>query len=363
MMIAYFTPRAYPAQPMTDYNDTVQGYDPEGDGDAGGIFGLPPNPDHAEAVIIPVPFDATTSYHAGTADAPRRVRDASVQVDMHDHRFGRADQRGLHLEDEPEGVRELSEATRKDVERLTGDDANTMSEAERGEAYARVNAASERMLEIVRTRVRAILDAGKLPVILGGDHSTPLGAIRACAERFGPLGVLQIDAHMDFREAYQGFTHSHASIMYNALHLPDALSHVVQVGIRDYSSTERAIGEQDTRVRTFFDDDLADRLAAGELWRDLCREMIQYLPENVYVTFDIDGLDPALCPTTGTPVPGGLSFQQVSILLQTLAESGKRVVGCDLVEVGPGRGEGDEFDANVGARILYRLLACALATR
>ncbi len=352
---------------MTDHTsnvqDSPQSYDPEGDGDAGGLFGLPPNPDHAEAVIVPVPFDATTSYHAGTADAPRRIRDASIQVDMHDHRFGRADQRGLHMQDEPEGVRELSDAARRDVERLTGDEAGQMTNPERAEAYARVNDASERMLEIVRTHIADILDANKLPVILGGDHSTPLAGIQACAERFGPLGVLQIDAHMDLREAYQGFTHSHASVMFNALRLPNALSHLVQVGIRDYSTTERSVGEQDTRVRTFYDDDLADRLASGELWRDLCREMIEYLPERVYVTFDIDGLDPALCPTTGTPVPGGLSFQQASILLQTLAQSGKRVVGCDLVEVGPGRADGDELDANVGARVLYRLLACALATR
>jgi agmatinase len=219
------------------------------------------------------------------------------------------------------------------------------------------------MLAIVQGRVTVILEAGRLPVILGGDHSTALAGIRACAEHRGQLGVLQIDAHMDFREAYQGFTNSHASIMFNALQSLPAMSHVVQVGIRDCSSTERRVGEMHPRVRTYFDDDIADRLAEGERWRDLCREIVGYLPERVYITFDIDGLDPALCPTTGTPVPGGLSFQQASVLLHTLAESGKHVVGCDLVEVGPGRGDGDEFDANVGARVLYRLLGCALATR
>jgi agmatinase len=161
---------------------------------------------------------------------------------------------------------------------------------------------------------------------------------------------------MDFRIAYEGFRWSHASIMYNVLMQIPQVTKLVQVGIRDFGEGEMDFGiEQGRRVETHFDDAWADELAeGGTTFSDLCRRVVGALPPSVYISFDIDALDPALCPHTGTPVPGGLSFNQVVILLGVLKTSGRRIVGFDLVEVSPGPDE-DEWDANVGARVLYKL--------
>jgi agmatinase len=158
---------------------------------------------------------------------------------------------------------------------------------------------------------------------------------------------------MDLRDSYEGLEWSHASVMHNVLTKIARVSRIVQVGVRDFGEGEMDVGiEEGDRVVTFFDDQWAEEMAEGAAFSDLCRRVIEKLPERVYVSFDIDGLDPALCPGTGTPVPGGLSFHHASILLHAVRESGRRVIGFDLVEVAPGNGE---WDANVGARVLYKL--------
>ena len=193
---------------------------------------------------------------------------------------------------------------------------------------------------------------GKMVALLGGDHSTPLGLLRLLNERYERFGILQIDAHMDLRKAYQGFTYSHASIMYNALKLP-GVSRLVQVGIRDYCDEElevmkRAMG----RIVTWFDEDLKAQHFEGKTWSELCDRIIADLPEHVYISFDIDGLDPQLCPSTGTPVPGGLQFAEATFLIKRLVASGRKIISFDLNEVAPGP---TDWDANVGARLLYQM--------
>ena len=134
----------------------------------------------------------------------------------------------------------------------------------------------------------------------------------------------------------------------------------MQLGVRDYCRQEADLAERHDAVRVHFWDDLAGRLADGNPWTSVCERVIADLPETVYISLDIDGLDPSLAPNTGTPVPGGPSFDQFSVLLSRLAESGKRVVGFDVVEVSPSQIEGaPPIDESVGARCLYRL--CGLA--
>jgi agmatinase len=225
-------------------------------------------------------------------------------------------------------------------------------------AVARVNEAGDEVNRFTYEHTKRVLAEGKVPGLIGGDHSTPFGAILACAEHAaatgGGLGILHIDAHMDLREAYEGFKWSHASIMYNVLREIPGVARLVQVGIRDFSEGEMDFGiEQGQRVHTFYDEAWAEEMAGGRLFKDLAASAIRLLPEQVYVSFDIDGLDPALCPHTGTPVPGGLSFNQAVLLLDALKQSGKRVIGFDLVEVCPV--PDDEWDANFGARVLYKL--------
>jgi len=329
-------------------------FDPDAAGDPGsGIFGIPATRQQARVILLPVPFDATTSYGNGTAAGPDAIYDASMQVDLYDRRLGRVYERGIFMEPADERIAALSEASRALALPIIEQGGAGPSDAK---AIASVNAAGEEVNRFTYEHTKSILDEGKVPGLVGGDHSTPFGAIRACAEHAGNLGILHIDAHMDFRPAYEGFTWSHASIMFNVLTRVPQVAKIVQVGIRDFSEGEMDFGiEQGKRVRTFYDDAWAEELAAGgTTLSSLIQQAIAELPDSVYISFDIDGFDPALCPHTGTPVPGGLSFNQATLLLDALKQSGKRTIGFDLVEVCPGP-EGDEWDANVGARLLYKL--------
>ncbi len=340
------------------------GFDPDAAARPGsGVFGLPHTRAEAGIVLIPVPFDATTSYGNGTARGPKAIRAASAQVDLYDRRFGRIYERGIFMEDPDPRLADLSARARRVAAPLIEKGG---AEAGDAKAVGEVDAACEAMNAIVHERTARVLAEGKTPGLVGGDHSTPLGAIGACVEKHGPIGILHIDAHMDLREAFEGFRYSHASIMRNVLERhapPRGVTRLVQVGIRDFGESEMDYAiEQGSRVVVHYDEVWAEELmsAAGTGFRALGARAVAALPERVYVSFDIDALDPSLCPHTGTPVPGGLSFHQAAMVLGALRDSGRRVVGFDLVEVCPGGGsEGDEWDANVGARVLYKL--CGLA--
>jgi agmatinase len=329
-----------------------------------GIFGLSDSLEAARVVVLPVPFDATTSYHHGTARGPQAVLRASHQIDLYDVETGRPYRAGIHMLPEPPSVRAWNATARAAAEAMTATDA---SEAEVQEARARINEAGRAVEHYVAARTRELLAAGKLVCVLGGDHSVPLGAIKEQVARTPELGILHIDAHADLRQAYQGFSQSHASIMYNVVSeaSPKCL---VQVGIRDLCDEEASrIEESGGRIVTFFDADLAAEKHNGVPFARLCERIVSALPEAVYVSFDIDGLDPALCPHTGTPVPGGLQFHEATGLLKAVVASGRRIVGCDLTEVCPppahGPGAEDDWDANVGARILYKMIGFMLKSQ
>lgn len=335
---------------------TPANFDPDAAATGDGIFGLPFTREQARIIIIPVPFDATTSYGGGTSAGPRAILHASKQVDLYDRSFGRVWEQGIFMEPIEEHIEALSAKARALALPIIEKGGPDESDAD---AIERVRAAGNHVNEFVRDRARRALDEGKVPVILGGDHSTPFEAIRACAEQFGPIGVLQIDAHMDLRVSYEGFRWSHASIMHNVLETVPQVERLVQVGIRDFGERELAYAKASGRVRTHFDDDIARRGEGG--FASLCDSIVSDLPERVYISFDIDGLDPSLCPHTGTPVPGGLTFREMGVLLDALARSKREIVGFDLVEVCPGP-EG-EWDASVGARVLYKLCGVAGAAR
>jgi agmatinase len=332
-----------------------------------GIFGLPHSVDEAHVVVVPVPFEATVSFRTGTARGPEAVVRASRQVDLFDADVGRPYERGIAVEDVPSWLPPLATSARASAAAVI--DAQVEGRTPSAADVAIVDAAGARLNEHVRARVAAVLAAGKLPVVLGGDHSVPFGAIAACAAHIEgrPLGVLHLDAHCDLRDAYEGFAWSHASIMKNVLdHVDNA--RLVQVGIRDFSEDELdVVRGSDSRVTTWFDAQLRRARLSGGFLRQ-AEAIAAALPEDVYLSFDIDGLDPALCPSTGTPVPGGLSFDEIVAVLQAVLAAGKRVVGLDLVEVAPPAGVddndlGDSWDANVGARLLYKMIGFSLASR
>jgi agmatinase len=184
------------------------------------------------------------------------------------------------------------------------------------------------------------------------------------AESVGEFGILHFDAHSDTRVGYEGFTYSHASIMYNALQEVPQIKKLVQVGIRDFSEDEvNYCASQGSRVKIYFDTHLRRRMQDGNPWNTIAQEIVTNLPRNVWVSFDIDGLDPKLCPNTGTPVPGGLEFLEANAILRALVQSGRKIIGFDLNEVAPDPTGSSEWDANVGARLLYKLCAWTFASQ
>jgi agmatinase len=336
------------------------GFDPDAPAQGGGIYGLPHAPADAAVVLIPVPWEPTTSYRKGTAGGPAAILKASAQVDLFDLETGRPYRAGIAMLDEDPRVRTWNdEATSLAEKVIEAGGANT--DELRGLAR-QVDGISERLNAWLHTETTRWLDAGKLVGVVGGDHASPFGAIQAISERYPGMGVLHLDAHADLRDAYEGFTWSHASIMHNVV-AKLGIGRLVQVGIRDLGEAEHhEIEGSGGRIVTFFDAELAARRFAGETFGAQCTRIVEHLPRDVYLSWDIDGLDPTLCPHTGTPVPGGLSFQQASFLLRTLVESGRRVVGFDLNEVAPGP-DGDEWDGNVGARLLYKMIGWAVRVR
>ncbi len=335
-------------------------FDPDAPAPSGsGVYGLPHSADQAGVILLPVPWDATTSYREGTAQGPAAILAASRQVDLFDVETGRPYRVGIHMLDEEESVVRLAQRGRGAARAViaaggAGDDEDL------AEATAIVNDLGDELNAWVRRETERWLDRKKLVGVVGGDHSAPFGAIQAVAARHPGLGILHVDAHADLRQAYEGFTWSHASIMYNVATRIREVAKIVQVGIRDVGSAEDAfVAASDGKVITHYEPNLAAMRFGGETWGDQCARIVADLPKEVWVSFDIDGLDPAYCPHTGTPVPGGLTFAQACFLLRVLGESGRRIVGFDLCEVAPGPGD-DEWDGNVGARILYKMIGWAV---
>lgn len=330
-----------------------------------GIFGLPYTADEARLVIIPVPWEATVSYGGGTSRGPELVLQASKQVDLFDLEVQNAYEAGYFLEEISSEVAAMNERARTRAQLVIEAHSHPDSFEDKSEiqdATKEVNQLGHKLNEWVYLRSQEWLRKGKIVALLGGDHSTPYGAIRAVSEKFnGDFGILHIDAHADLRDAYEGFKWSHASIMFNVMESDFKPKKLVQVGIRDFSQEEYEMTQKRDDIKTYFDTDIQRKLLSGKSFISIAEEMIEQLPEKVYVSFDIDGLDPSLCPNTGTPVPGGFNFHQVLSLLRLLHEKKKQIVGFDLNEVSGGA-ESIEWNGNIGARILYKLCGWTMVT-
>lgn len=327
------------------------------------IFGLPFNEEDARLVILPVPWEVTVSYNAGTARAPEHVFKAGLQVDLFDPELKDAWKNGFYMRPVDRKILMKSDYLRKEAElyiNYISEGENVLDNKFMCKTLKEVNAGSIYMNDWVYQQTKELLDAGKLVGLLGGDHSTPLGYFKAIAERHGEFGILQIDAHCDLRKAYENFNYSHASIMYNALQEIPQLKKLVQIGIRDFCEEEYDFIEKNgDRITTYFDKDIKERMYEGQTWQLLVNEIVSRLPQNVYISFDIDGLDPKLCPHTGTPVQGGFETEQIFYLFKKLQESGRRLIGFDLNEVGVSP---DEWDENVAARCLFKMCSMLVSS-
>jgi agmatinase len=320
------------------------------------IFGLPFSEAESALVLLPVPWEVTVSYGAGTSRAAEHIWKASIQVDLLDTDVPDGWKKGFYLRETNKKILLKSDYLRKEAELF-------IDYISKGEIVGNNKFMCKSLKEIneggimlnnwVFEQTNELLEQGKLVGLIGGDHSTPLGYIKALAKKHGSFGILQIDAHCDLRKSYEHFTYSHASVMYNVLNEIEGVEKLVQVGIRDFCSEEwDYINNSNGRVVTYFDKDIKTRQYEGETWKLITDEIVNQLPQLVYISFDIDGLDPKLCPNTGTPVQGGFESEEILYLFKKIVDSGKQLIGFDFVEVGVGE---TDWDSNVGAHLLWRM--------
>ncbi|MEO0533517.1 MAG: agmatinase family protein [Cyanobacteria bacterium P01_A01_bin.123] len=339
---------------MVHPNDIVQSFDPSGVGlDNGNFCGLPFDYNSAGIVLIGVPWEVTVSYHAGTAQGPAAVLSASPQLDLYDFDNPEGWQRGIFMLEIPAWIETKNRHLRPKA-------AQIVEATERGDRIdinpelsalrQTLNQACATVNQWLYDQASQALSLGKRVGVIGGDHSVPLGYLQALARVEADFGILHVDAHADLRHAYQGFQFSHASIMHNVLAIPQ-VSKLVQVGIRDLCQDEVTLIQQSQgRIVPYYDGVLKRDRYSGIPWLKSCQQIVANLPQRVYVSFDVDGLDPKLCPNTGTPVPGGLELEEVFCLLRTIVDTGRTIIGFDVSEVGNG-----EWDGNVAARAVYKL--------
>lgn len=326
----------------------------------GNYFGMPFTPEEARLVLLSAPWDVTSSYGAGSAYAPDAIIEASTQLDFYDPVSPDEWRKGIATAEIDYSIQENSQRLRSDAERVIehledGGDAS-------GEYFARkirrINEGSARMNDSIYRQAEKWLSEGKIVGLVGGDHSTSYGIIRAVAEQNEGIGILHFDAHCDLRDTYEGFEFSHASIMFNVLRDMPRVAKIVEVGVRDFCDEEAALARSSDRVEMFGDDMFARAKFEGRTWASLCAEVIERLPQKIYISMDIDALSIEYCPHTGTPVAGGLSFNEAVYMMDCAARSGREIVGFDVVEVVPKMD--DRIDAMVGARMLYKMCGIAL---
>lgn len=267
--------------------------------------------ENARVVVLPVSYEGTVSYGTGTGAGAMAIVDASRNMELYE-------------EDTDAEVYKIGIHTEK-------------------EFLPRSTPAS--MMEALYDHSRSLLEKDKFICMLGGEHSVSAPVIKAHAEKFHDISVLQIDAHADLRDTYDGTPHSHASIM--ARVVKDLRIPSVQVGIRSISADEARALQDGLPTRIFWARDIVGRTD----WID---QAVDSLTDNVYLTIDIDGLDPSIVPTTGTPEPGGLGWYETLALIRRLAEK-KRVVGMDLVEYS--YFENYDSPAFLCAKLVYKSLA------
>jgi len=343
----------------SDAPSVLADYDPNGVGSkSANLFGLPSNDENSRIIILPVPWEVTVSYGAGTAKGPAAILDASTQLDLYDPEGVKIWEVGVFMPPISDVWQQRNNRLRQqaaDYIAALEESENPLEEAKRWTTVIdNINQASVELNAWLKAEALKYLSAGQFVGVIGGDHSSPLGLMQALAQHHPEYSILHIDAHADLRVAYEGFTFSHASIMDNALKIPQ-ISRIVQVGIRDLCPAEaERIEQSNHRIIAFHDWELKSRQFTGQPWHQTCEEILAALSSKVYISFDIDGLDPSFCPHTGTPVPGGLRFEEAAYLLTQVARSDKQIIGFDLCEVAPGE---DDWDGNVGARILYKLVS------
>ena len=321
------------------------------------IFGCSTEYSSSKLILLSVPWSVTQSFRGGAEKGPEIIQRASSQMDFFSLQEKDARKQGIYLLSPPPFLTKLNWEMRQKAlpiialeEEAPGDFPLSLIEE--------INQACSQMTQWVYKESQRAYKAGKKIGLIGGDHSVSEGVLNYLGSVYqGDFGILHIDAHADLRKSYQGFQHSHASVMHNVINQSCPPSALVQVGVRDFSEAEYRLIKSQKNIKTFFDANMKKALFEGQTWSFLVDSILSFLPEKVYVSLDVDGLSPHIFPHTGTPVPGGLSFAEVVYLLNQLSHKHK-VIGFDLVEVAYPQATGEKenaLEAITSAHLLYKL--------
>jgi len=264
----------------------------------------------AHVVIVPVAYDGTSTWVKGADKGPRAIIEASCNMELYD-------------------IETDSEVYKEGIFTDSIIGGGTLP---------------SELVETVFGVVGRYLRMGKFPVVIGGEHSVSIGSIKAHAEKYENLSILQLDAHSDLRDEYEGSKYSHACVMARA----KEICPIVQVGIRSMDVSEK--GAMD-KSRVFFAEDIHDNT-------DWIKKVVATLSDNVYITVDLDVFDPSIMPATGTPEPGGLLWYDVLAMLKAIS-SKKNVVGFDVVELCPD--DGNKAPDFLAAKLIYKMLSYKFA--
>lgn len=262
----------------------------------------------ATFVVVPVPYDLTSTYQSGSRRGPAAILEASGNMELYDEELRKETfLAGIHTMDPVEAVASGPEA----------------------------------MIKAVRQRIDEVCALEKIPVVLGGEHSISFGAVQAIKDKYTDITVIQFDAHADLREEYQGTAYSHACVGRRIAELCP----LVQVGIRSLSATEASYMEHG-KVKTFYADKILDD-------NDYIKHICQAVKGDVYLSIDIDVLDPSYMPSTGTPEPAGLSWKHITDIIRAISKT-CRIKGFDVVELAPIPGlVAPDF---LTAKLIYRIM-------
>ncbi len=263
---------------------------------------------NSKVAVLPVPYEKTTTYLKGTEKGPRAILDASANMELFDEELNK-------------NISEIGICTLNEL---------------------KIDEKPELMVNVLYENVKALISGNKFPVILGGEHSITSACVKAFAERYEDFSVLQLDAHADLREEYENSRYSHACAMKRSLEFSKS---IVQVGIRSISH-EEAIFARENSLDIFWAKDTVD----NDKWFDAA---IEKLNKNVYITLDLDVLDPSIMPSTGTPEPGGFGYYSLLKFLKEVCKK-RNIVGFDVVELKPSKSNAScDFTA---AKIIYKLI-------
>ena len=338
-------------------------FDPNGTiPDNGNYFGIPLSPDDAALVLISAPWDITVSQRAGSSYAPDAIIEASRRVDFFEPMAPYSWRKGIATAPVDYTLQDMSHRLRTDAVRVikVHDDIGSFAfdHLVYERRLRRVNDATEMMIDNIYNQSKQWLSKGKIVGLVGGDQSTAYGHIKAVAEKYGNIGILHVDSGLDLRDGHHGFSLSSDSVMFNVLRDIKGVDKLLGVGVRAFTPAEWEMATNDERIKLFTGQQMWAQHFEGVNWSTICSDIIAELPENVYVSLDIDGLTIECSPHTGTLVAGGLRFPEIVYLLGRIVDSGRKIVGFDLTEVVPDLE--DKTDAAVASRLLYNMCCMAL---